>query len=73
MVAAMHALHRGKQPQQRPSILDTFHNGCRDAPDTVEDEAMQYVLYWMSDFLEYFEANFNGMYRTYNTIGGQGE
>jgi aminopeptidase YwaD len=73
MMAAMNAVNKGKQPQKRPAILETFHNGSRDALDTVEDEAMQHVLCWIGDLIQCFDACFSATYAVVNNtneVGG---
>lgn len=42
---------RGERPATMPTIVETFHNGCRDAIETIEGSAMATVLRWLESIL----------------------
>lgn len=58
LLAAIEAGHRGRPPASMPTIAETFHNGCRDAIETIEASAMEAVLRWLESLL----MEFSGLY-----------
>lgn len=56
LLAAIKAGHRAQTPAPVPTIVETFHNGCRDAIETIEAPAMQAVLRWLESLLMQFAS-----------------
>ena len=56
LLAAIDAGHRGQTPAPMPTIVETFHNGCRDAIATIEAPAMEAVLRWLESLLMQFSS-----------------
>jgi len=56
LLAAIKAGQRGQTPAPMPTIVETFHNGCRDAIETIEAPAMEAVLRWLESLLMQFSS-----------------
>jgi len=56
LLAAIKAGQRGRTLATMPTIIETFHNGGRDAIETIEASAMQTVLHWLESILMQFSS-----------------
>lgn len=56
LLAAIGAGQRGQTPAPMPTIVETFHNGGRDAIATIEAPAMEAVLQWLESLLMQFSS-----------------